>query len=59
MALFWIPAFAGMTGGWVVRHSGESRNPGGLPLIIEMLRYRALGIRLICVPGAGFLPRSD
>jgi hypothetical protein len=38
MALLWIPAFAGMTGGWVVRHSGEGRNPRGLCLIIEMLR---------------------
>lgn len=28
-----------MTGGWVVRHSGVGRNPGGLPLIIEMLPF--------------------
>jgi hypothetical protein len=27
-----------MTFGWVDRHSGVGRNPGGLPLIIEMLQ---------------------
>jgi hypothetical protein len=35
----WIPAFAGMTVGWLARHSGGGRNPGGLPLIIEMLQW--------------------
>jgi hypothetical protein len=36
----WIPAFAGMTDGLGVRHSGAGRNPEGLPLIIEMLPKR-------------------
>ena len=35
---YWIRAFPGMTSGWVVSHSNIGRNPGGLPLIIEMLR---------------------
>ena len=42
MALLWIPAFAGMTGGWVVCHAGEGRNPMGLSLIIEMLPLNSI-----------------
>jgi len=47
MARFWIPAFAGMTGACSFCHSGENRNPGGLPLIIEKILRIAIRKRFL------------
>ena len=43
MALFWIPAFAGMTARWLIlSFPRKSGNPGDLPPLIEMLHQNKL-----------------